>query len=104
MKNLNYNDIIKRFAHFRCRAKLSQREVSMRLGYNPQFVKTIENGKIQLKMSTLLDFCDVIGITIFDFFFLGESYNEEDKNILDLYASLPANSKNTIIDLMKRLK
>ena len=104
MKNLNYNDIIKRFAYFRCRAKLSQQEVSMRLGYNPQFVRTIENGKIQLKMSTLLDFCDVIGITIFDFFFLGESYNEEDKNILDLYASLPANNKNTIIDLMKRLK
>ena len=80
------------------------RETSLQLGYNPQFISTIENKSIELKVKTLLDFCDLVDITPQDFFYLGEQYNKEDKNVLDLYNNLSADSKQTILDLMKKLK
>ena len=43
MKKTTYEDVINRIGYFRNEAKLSGRETSMRLGYNPQFMKTIEN-------------------------------------------------------------
>ena len=42
--------------------------------------------------------------TIQDFFYLGEKYNKEDKNFLELFANLSAENKAVIIDLMKKLK
>ncbi len=104
MENLTYDEIINRIGYFRTQANLSLRETSLRLGYNPQFMKTIENKSIALKVKTLLDFCDVVGITIQDFFYLGDHYNKEDKNMLDMYNNLSDDSKQIIIDLMKKLK
>lgn len=104
MKKMTYHDVIQRMGQFRIKANLSMRETSLRLGYNPQFMKTIENESIELKVRTLLDFCEIVDISVQDFFYLGESYNKEDKNILELYSSLSEESKQTIIDLMKKLK
>ncbi len=104
MKNITYDDVINRVGYFRTKANLSLRETSTRLGYNPQFMKTIENKSIELKVKTLLDFCDVVNITIQDFFYIGEGFNSEDKNVLELYNNLSADSKQTILDLMKKLK
>ncbi len=104
MKEINYDEIINRIGYFRTNANLSLRETSARLGYNPQFMKTIENKSIELKVKTLLDFCEIVGITPQDFFYLGENYNKEDKNILELYSALSPESKKTIVELMKKLK
>lgn len=104
MKEINYDEIINRIGYFRTKANLSLRETSARLGYNPQFMKTIENKSIELKVKTLLDFCEIVGITPQDFFYLGENYNKEDKNILELYSALSPESKKTIVELMKKLK
>lgn len=104
MNKITYDDVINRMGYFRTKANLSMRETSMRLGYNPQFIKTIENKSVALKVKTLLDFCDIVDITVQDFFYLGKNYNKEDKNVLELYNSLSADSKETILDLMKKLK
>lgn len=104
MNKITYDEIINRIGYFRTKSNLSLRETSTRLGYNPQFMKTIENKSIELKVKTLLDFCAVVDITPQDFFYLGEGYNKEDKNVLDLYNQLSADSKQTILDLMKKLK
>lgn len=80
------------------------REASLQLGYNPQFMSTIENQTIELKVKTLLDFCNMLEITPQDFFYMGEHYNKEDKNVLDLYNNLSQDGKQTILDLMKKLK
>jgi len=101
---LTYDDIIDRIGYFRNKANLSLRETSLRLGYNPQFMKTIENKSIELKVKTLLDFCEVVDITPLDFFYLGKEYNKEDKNILELYNNLSSENKQFVIDLMKKLK
>ncbi len=101
---MKYEDIINRIGYFRNKANLSARETSLRLGYNPQFMKTIENKSIELKVSTLLEFCDVVGISIYDFFFLGENFNAERKEFLDLFSSLSDSKKDAIINLMKNMK
>lgn len=104
MKKIDYDEIINRFGYFRNKANLSARDLSERLDYNPQFVSTIESKKIELKVSTLLKFFDVVDITPQDFFYLGKEYNKENKYILELFAGLSEESKSTIIDLMTRLK
>ena len=104
MSKMTYDEIINRVGFFRTKANLSLRETSVRLGYNPQFMKTIENKSIELKVRTLLDFCEVVDITPQDFFYLGEKFNKEDKDVLDLFNNLSADSKQTILNLMKKLK
>ena len=103
-KKIDYNDIIHRIGYFRTKANLSARETSLRLGYSEQFMKRIENKSVELKVSTLLDFLDIVDITPQDFFYMGEHYNKEDKNVLELYNNLSDDGKQTIIDLMKKLK
>ena len=104
MEKITYDDVINRLGYFRTKANLSMREASLQLGYNPQFMSTIENKSIELKVKTLLDFCDIIEITPQDFFYLGDHYNKEDKNVLDLYNRLSSDNKQIILDLMKKLK
>ena len=104
MSKLSYNDIINRIGFFRNKANLSARETSLRLGYSEQFIKRIENKSVELKVKTLLDFCDIVDITPQDFFYLGNSYNKEDKNVLELFNNLSLENRQMIIELMKRLK
>ena len=104
MEKLTYDEIINRVGYFRTKSNLSLRETSLRLGYNPQFMKTIEDKSIELKVKTLLDFFDVVDITPQDFFYLGKEYSKEDKNLLELFSSLSNDNKQIVIELMKRLK
>lgn len=104
MDKIDYDEVINRIGYFRNKANLSMRDASGRLGMNPQFMKTIESKQIELKVKTLLDFCDIVDITVQDFFYLGKEYNKDDKYMLDMFNSLSADSKRTIVDLMKKLK
>ena len=104
MEKITYDEVIKRIGYFRNQAKLPARETSARLGYNPQFIKTIENKSIELKVRTLLDFCDVVDITPQDFFYLGKEFNKEDKYFLEMFSQLSSENKNTIMELIKKLK
>ena len=104
MDKITYDDIINRIGFFRNNANLSARETSIKLGYNPQFIKTIENKSIELKVRTLLDFCDVVDITPQDFFYLGKEFNKEDKYFLEMFSQLSSENKNTIMELIKKLK
>lgn len=104
MNELTYDEVIKRLGFFRTNARLSLREMSGRLGYNPQFMKTIENGSIELKVKTLLDFCKVLDISIQEFFYNGREYRREDRFAWDLYSHLSSDNKMLILEIMKRLK
>ncbi len=104
MDKIDYDEVINRIGYFRNKANLSMRDLSGRLGMNPQFMKTIESKQIELKVKTLLDFCDIVDISIQDFFYLGKEYNKDDKYMLDLFNSLSSDNKRTIVDLIKKLK
>lgn len=104
MAKITYDDIINRIGYFRANANLSMRETSLRLGQNAQFMQTIENKSVELKVKTLLKFCEIANISIFEFFYLGKEYNADDKNMLEMFNNLSSDSKKIIIDLMKKLK
>lgn len=104
MDKITYDEVINRLQFFRTKANLSARETSLRLGYTEQFIKRIEHKDVQLKVSTLLDFLDIVDVSAEEFFYLGKNYNKEDKNILKLYSKLSWENKQRIIDLMKNLK
>ena len=102
--NIDYDELINRIVFFRNMRNLSARETSIKLGYNAQFLKTIENKSIELKARTLLDFCDVTDITLQDFVYLGKNYNPLDKQLLEEFSKLSDSSKQTIMDLIKKLQ
>ena len=102
-KEIDYNEIINRIGYFRSKSNLSCREASLRLGYSEQFMKRIENKTVELKVSTLLELFNLFEITPQDFFYLGEHYNKEDKNILSLYSKLSNEDKTLIAGLMNKL-
>ena len=102
-KKITYSEVINRIGFFRTKANLSSRETSLRLGYSEQFMKRIENQTVELRVRTLLQFLDVIEITPQDFFYLGEQYSKEDKNVLDLFNNLSSDNKQIILSLMKKL-
>jgi len=104
MKKINYEEIISRMVFFKQKANLSSRETSLRMGYSERFFGKVECGDIELKMRVFLDFLDIVGINIFDFFYLGKEYNPSDKDFFELFSNLSTENKNTIIDLMKKLK
>ena len=103
MQKITYQEVVNRVGYFRVKRNCSLRETSLRLGYNAQFLKTIENGSVKLKVNTLLDFCDLMDITIHEFFYPGKEYNSEDKNVLELYSNLSAENKDLVLKLMKKL-
>ncbi len=104
MENRLYEDILNRMGFFMDKANLSARQTSLRLGYSEQFMKRIFNKSVELKVSTFLDFLELVDITPQDFFYLGKNFNRENKNILEMFNSLSTDNQQTIIDLMKKLK
>lgn len=104
MKKLDYDDVINRIGFFRNRANLSARELSFRLDKGELYVTRIESKQVELRVSSLLQILDVLGITAQDFFYLGSEYNEEDKQLLDVYSSLSSDNKKFAMEFLKKLK
>ena len=103
MKKITYDDVLYRLGYFRQRANLSAREASFMLDKGELYVTRIENNKVELKVSTLLSLMDVYNISIQDFFYLGKNYNENDKNLIDLFNGLSEENKQFAIDFIKKL-
>ena len=101
---ISYDEVINRMYYFMDKANLSARATSFTLDKSEQFMKRILNKSVELRVSTLLEFCDIMNITIQDFFYLGKNYNENDKNLLDMFSRLSNENKEAIVYLMKKLK
>jgi len=101
---MTYDILLSRLGFFRNRASLSARATSHQLGYSELFFTRIENGSIELKVRTLLEFFDIVGITPQDFFYLGKDFSPESKSLLELFSNLSKEKQSTVIDLMKKLQ
>lgn len=104
INKITYDDIIDRMYFFMDKANMSARATSFTLDHSEQFMKRILNKSVELKVSTLLEFCDIMNITIQDFFYLGTKYNEKDKNLLDMFSRLSNENKQIVIEIMNKLK
>ena len=74
---------------------MSARETSFLIDKSELYISLIENGKIKLSVSTLLQLCEVFEITPQDFF-LGKNFNPESNHVLDLYVNLSPSAQQSI--------
>lgn len=100
--NLSKKEIIERIGYFRNLKKISAYKLGMELGHSKTYFYRIESGEIQLTLDILLDVLDILQVTTTEFFC--PMLTSEDKNVLETFNSLSSDSKQTILDLMKKLK
>ena len=103
MNNVDYDEILKRIRYFRNVRSLTAKDVSIGLGKNQDYLTKIENNIIDLKVSVLLELIKMFDISVMDFFYLGERFNREDKNLLSIYGGLRKEDKRFVINFLKRL-
>lgn len=99
-----YKDILFRIGYFRNKNQLSAREVSLQLGFSDSFLNRIERNSVELKVSTLLSFMNLINISPMEFFYPKPENYEKDKEVFNLIMSLTEENKDTLIELAKKLK
>lgn len=104
MRDIDYNEIIERLKFFRDKSNLSMRESSLRLGNNPQYIRSVENQEIFITLKKFLEILEIYEIDLFNFVNLGKKYNKINKEFLELFLNLSDENKKNIIELMKNLK
>ncbi len=66
--NIDMDFIKNRILELRNTTSLSDRKLSMDLGYNPSFIKEILSGRNKPSLDALINICDYFHISLFDFF------------------------------------
>ncbi len=100
--NLSKKQIIERIGYFRNKRNISAYKLGVELGHSKTYFYRIESGEIQLTIDVLLEVLDILQVTTTEFFC--PMIKEQDKALLDMIDNLSADNKQTIIDLIKRLK
>lgn len=99
---MDKKEILTRLGYVRNSAKLSTRELSLRLGMSPQYVSQIEIGRIRLSVETLLEILEICEFPIERFFSSDIADYEVNNELKDLIESLPADKKKNIIEFIKK--
>lgn len=104
MENLNLSkkEIIERIGYFRNQKNVSAYKLGIELGHSKTYFYRIESGEIQLTIDMLLEVLDILQVTTTEFFC--PMLKEDDKLLFEMIGSLTPENKQTIIDLIKKLK
>lgn len=100
--NLSKKEIIDRIGYFRNKRNISAYKLGMQLGHSKTYFYRIESGEIQLTLDLLLDVLEILNVTTTEFFC--PTLKEDDKILLDMIKNLSPENKQTILDLIKKLK
>ena len=100
--NLSKKEILERIGYFRNLRKISAYKLGKELGHSKTYFYRVESGEIQLSVELLLEVLDVLKVSTSEFFC--PTLKEDDKIMLELINNLSQDSKQTILDLMKKLK
>lgn len=99
---MEIKDVLSRIGYVRNLAKLSAREVSLRMGMSPQYVAQLESGRIVLTVEKLLKILEICEFPVERFFssdILGYNLDNELKLLIE---SLPSDKKKNIIEFIKK--
>ena len=94
---MDIREILSRVGYVRNKAKLSAREVSLRMGMSPQYVAQLESGRIVLTIEKLLQILEICEFPIERFFSSNIADYNVDNELKALIESLPLNKKKNII-------
>ena len=100
--NLSKKDILNRIGYFRNLRSISAYKLGMQLGHSKTYFYRIESGEIQLTLDTFLEILEILNVSTTEFFC--PSLSNEDQDLIEQVQELSSESKQTIIDLMKKLK
>lgn len=101
--NLSKQDIINRIGYFRNKKNISAYKLGMELGHSKTYFYRIESGEIGLTIELLLDILQILDVTTSEFFCPTLNTNQ-DEELIDQINSLSPENKQTILDLIKKLK
>ncbi|MBO5925344.1 MAG: helix-turn-helix transcriptional regulator [Clostridia bacterium] len=100
--NLTKQDILNRIGYFRNLRNISAYKLGLELGHSKTYFYRIESGEIQLTLDTLLEILDILQVSTTEFF--SPILKEEDVALFEAFNNLSPDSKQTILDLTKKLK
>lgn len=96
--------LVQRIGYFRNKKNLSARELSLRIEKSETYINQVECKNFTVSLPVLFKIIDALEISCAEFFSDNYANYEQDKEILDLLNALPAERKNSFIDLMKNTK
>ncbi len=104
MKNINLSkkDILQRIGYFRNLRNISAYKLGIELGHSKTYFYRIESGEIQLTIDMLLDVLDILQVSTTEFFC--PTLKDDEKELLDNIGNLSVENKQTIVELIKKLK
>jgi transcriptional regulator with XRE-family HTH domain len=97
---IDTNFVRQRISELRIAANISERKLSLDLGYNPSYIKEISAGRSKPSLDALFDICAYFNITPYEFF------NDEIKSpvyIRKIYLELNRLFKNDMAKAMELL-
>lgn len=94
-------DVIQRIGYFRNKAKLSARELSLRLGKHEGYINKLESKDFNLPTYMLLDIIEALEITTAEFFADDYANYENDKEILDLLKTMSKDKRENLLLFIK---
>ena len=112
MNSVSKSDIDKNFGKilrdFRLKNKLTQEQLSEKLGISLKYISRIENGNSGVKTQTLINYMNILGISPNTIYapFITSSEPAKNIEISEKFSSLSDDKKdflNAIIDLLKDL-
>lgn len=103
-KEFTYDDVIFRIGYYRNKNNLSARDLSLQLDYGTSQVNRIERKKVELKVSTLLKFMELVGITPLEFFYPDLESYKYDIELIKILSNLSSEDKQMLIALAKKIK
>lgn len=112
MNSISKSDIDKNFGKilrdFRIKHKLTQEQLSEKLGISLKYISRIENGNNGVKTQTLINYMNILGITPNTMYASFITNEEATKNIelsqkLSLLSDEKKNFIGSIIDLLENL-
>ena len=93
---MDIKEVRLRVGYVRNQAKLSARELSLRLGMSGQYVAKLESGEINLSVAKLLQILEICDFPVERFFSADIADYNENEELKKLIESLPTDKKKNI--------
>ena len=101
---MDLNELVQRIGYFRNKINLSARELSLRIGKSETYINQVECRNFTVSLPVLFEIIEALEITCAEFYSDNYVAYKQDKEILDTLNALPAERKNSFLDLMKNTK
>ena len=101
---MDLNELVQRIRYFRNKINLSARELSLRIGKSETYINQVECRNFTVSLPVLFEIIEALEITCAEFYSDNYVAYKQDKEILDTLNALPAERKNSFLDLIKNTK